>query len=403
MNYRWFISRTVRHATTMRKHVRHMLDAQRDILSPQAIENVAASLGELDKAIHSNIKKDELFKQMQKTDEVADKWLRKYPNANYRENVEVFLVALAVAMGIRTFFVQPFKIPTGSMQPTLYGVVSTPDMTHRRQFQPAYADEQAKKRDALVFPTGIERVKDWFAGISYLEVKAKVDGTLEKVSEPFGIRIINFWQTLTIGGKTHIIFFPPDYGQSTLQNRAGLDRGDVFKQGDTVVRMKIQAGDHLFVDRVTYNFRKPKRGEIAVFATAGIEEDRRSRWNMPGDQFYIKRMVAMRNERVQIGADQHLLIDGKRLDHTTPHFETVYATTQASTDPDNLYSGHAPMVLFAEGGEFTLRSNHFMVMGDNTGNSLDSRFFGDVDMDYIIGKEFFVYWPLTKRFGWGNK
>lgn len=403
MNYRWFISRTVRHATTLRKHIRHTLDAQRDILSPQAIENVSSSLTELDKAIHSSIKKDELFKVMQKTDEAADKWLKKYPNASYRENVEVFLVALAVAMGIRTFFVQPFKIPTGSMQPTLYGVVSTPDMTHHRQMRSGYAEEQAKKRDALVFPTGIERVKDWFAGISYLEVKAKVDGTLEQVSEPFGIRIINFWQTLTIGGKTHVIFFPPDYGQSTLPNRAGLERGGSFKKGDTVVRMKIQAGDHLFVDRVTYNFRKPKRGEIAVFATAGIEANRRNDWRMPDDQFYIKRMVAMRNERVKIGADQHLLIDGKRLDHTTPHFENVYATTQASSDPDNLYSGHAPMVLFLDGNEYQVRPNHFMVMGDNTGNSLDSRFFGDVDMDYIIGKEFFVYWPLTKRFGWGNK
>ena len=403
MNYRWFISKTVRHASTMRKHVRHILDAQRDILSPQAIENVSASLGELDKAINSNIKKDELFRQMQKTDEVADKWLKKYPNASYRENVEVFLVALAVAMGIRTFFVQPFKIPTGSMQPTLYGVVSTPDMTYRRMMQPEALLEQTKKRDALVFPTGIDRVKDWLAGISYLEVKAKVDGTLEQVSEPFGIRVINFWQTLTIGGKTHVILFPPDYGQSSLPARAGLERGEVFKKGDTVVRMKIQAGDHLFVDRVTYNFRKPKRGEIAVFATAGIEEDRRSRWNMPGDQFYIKRMVAMRNERVQIGADHHLIINGTRLDSSAPHFGNVYAVTQASTDPDTLYQGHLPIQRFAEGGEFTVRSNHFLVMGDNTGNSLDSRFFGDVDMDYIIGKEFFVYWPLTKRFGWGNK
>ncbi len=387
----------------MCKHVRHMLDAQRDILSPQAIEAVSASLTELNTAIHSNIKKDELFKQMQKTDEVADKWLKKYPRPNYRENVEVFLVALAVAMGIRTFFVQPFKIPTGSMQPTLYGVVSTPDMSHRRQMPPTFTDDQAKKRAALLFPTGMNRIKDWFAGISYLEVKAKVDGTLEKVGEPLGIRIINFWQTLTIGGKTHIIFFPPDYGQGTLPGRAGLERGDVFKKGDTVVRMKIQAGDHLFVDRVTYNFRKPKRGEIAVFATAGIEEDRRNQWGMPGDQFYIKRMVALRNERVQIGADHHLLINGTRLDSSTPHFENIYATTQASDDPDNLFKGHTPMVLFTDGNEFKVRSNHFMVMGDNTANSLDSRFFGDVDMDYIIGKEFFVYWPLTKRFGWGNK
>ena len=57
-------------------------------------------------------------------EKVANKWLKPYPNAAWRENVEVLLVALAVAMGIRTFFLQPFKIPTGSMQPTLYGVTS---------------------------------------------------------------------------------------------------------------------------------------------------------------------------------------------------------------------------------------------------------------------------------------
>ena len=75
----------------------------------------------------------------------------------------------------------------------------------------------------------------------------------------------------------------------------------------------------------------------------------------------------------------------------------------AREDPHNLDSGHAPRVLFAHGNDFPRPPNHDRVMGDNTGNSLDSRFFGDVDADYIIGKQFFVYWPLTKRFGWGNR
>jgi signal peptidase I len=91
------------------------------------------------------------------------------------------------------------------------------------------------------------------------------------------------------------------------------------------------------------------------------------------------------------------------LDETTPRFEKVYGPVQMSTDPDNLYRGHLPTVLFENGAEVQVRSNHFMVMGDNTANSLDSRYFGDIDSDYIIGKEFFVYWPLSKRFGWGNR
>ena len=61
---------------------------------------------------------------MENLEKAANKWLKPYPNAAWRENVEVLLVALAVAMGIRTFFLQPFKIPTGSMQPTLFGVTS---------------------------------------------------------------------------------------------------------------------------------------------------------------------------------------------------------------------------------------------------------------------------------------
>jgi signal peptidase I len=40
-------------------------------------------------------------------------------------------------------------------------------------------------------------------------------------------------------------------------------------------------------------------------------------------------------------------------------------------------------------------------MGDNTLNSSDSRYWGDFPEEKVIGKSFFVYWPLTERFGWG--
>ena len=92
-----------------------------------------------------------------------------------------------------------------------------------------------------------------------------------------------------------MIWFPPDYGDprsGSLEaaGRAGSDH--VYRKGEDIVKLRVNAGDHLFVDRMTYNFRLPNRGEIIVFETRGID-------SLPQDQFYIKRMVAMGGERVQ--------------------------------------------------------------------------------------------------------
>jgi len=385
MNFRWFISKTVRHASAMRKHVHHLVSAQRDLLSPQAIEALEGSLRELKNALRAGVGKEALLKQMQNLDGVADKWLLRYPNHVWRENVEVFLVALAVAMGIRTFFLQPFKIPTGSMQPTLYGVTS----------------ENLLNQPGFQMPTGWGRMKEWFAGVSYLSVRTPVGGVIEAIAPPVGITVLNLWQKIVIGGQTHTLWFPPDYGQESLEQRAELHLQPrrTFQPGEEVIHIRVKAGDHLFVDRLTFNFRKARRGEIVVFQTAGMEESERDRWRIAGDQFYIKRLVALENETVKIGRDRHLIIDGKRLDASTPHFENVYS----SADEAAAYIGHLPDQRFRNDQSFQVRPKHFMVMGDNTRSSLDSRYFGDVDANSIIGKSWFVYWPITERFGLGYR
>ena len=53
----------------------------------------------------------------------------------------------------------------------------------------------------------------------------------------------------------------------------------------------------------------------------------------------------------------------------------------------------------APGKEFHVQPDRFFVMGDNTMNSLDSRYWLDFPQDAVIGKAFFVYWPINKRFG----
>lgn len=384
----------------MSNHVEKLLNHQRDILARKAIEEVESAVKGSRRAIKESADREALEKEMKSLEESANKWLKPYPNATWRENIEVLLVALAVAMGVRTFFLQPFKIPTGSMQPTLFGVVS----------------QNLRDRPDLKVPTGWERVKEWFQGISYLRIAADENGTFEGADPPIRLLIFNLYQRIHFAGRTYSIWFPPDYGspphtpgdtRSDLEVRAGLTPGQEFHRGDDIVKLVIRAGDHLFVDRFTYNFRQPKRGEIIVFETKGIPEDKRNdeplhRWGIPPDQFYIKRLVGLGGERIRIGDDRHLVIDGKRLDKDTPHFQNVYSFDTNQAPRESQYSGHVSHVpLFPDNSAtYKISANHYFVMGDNTVNSLDSRYWGEFPCTSVIGRACFVYWPLSDRFGW---
>jgi signal peptidase I len=424
MILRWFISKTVREACAMRKHVWRLLNAQRDILSAPAIAGVQIKINELNDAMAEK-HTGKIRIKMEELEFAANKWFKPYPHANIRENVEVLLVALAVAMAIRTFFLQPFKIPTGSMQPTLFGVTSTPDFTKvdfwksDRAEVLAQLQQQARLRKAITIPTGWERVKEWFEGISYVRVVAQNDGKFE-MGAMRRFLIFNIKQSLSIGGVEQTIWFPPDFGEQAIDKRAGLflDPDHVYHKGDEVIKMKVSAGDHLFVNRLTYNFRKPTRGEIIVFETLGITNaDAFGINQMPQDQFYIKRMVVMPGDRVSIGDDRHVVINGQRLDASTPHFENVYGFDPKTPPHESEFSGHvngavaqkfglypnlAPLFPDAQ-TVFTNGDDSYMVFGDNTCNSSDSRTWGNFPAKNVIGKSFFVYWPITSRFGWGNQ
>ena len=415
--FRWFISKTVREACTVSKHYRRLLAAQRDVLSAEAraaVETKLAALAEVIAGGHTG----KIRIAAEELQFAAEKQIKPYPNASWRENVEVLLVALAVAMAIRTFFLQPFKIPTGSMQPTLFGVTSTPDYTKinawtgdRPRVQ-AEVQEQVAAQKALQIPSGWAAVKAWLHGDSYVHLIAQADGVIEKVSPPVKFLIFTLKQSLVIGGVEHTLWLPPDFGEQSIVKRAGLDPEHVYHKGDEVLRMKVSAGDHLFVDRMNFNFCKPTRGEIVVFQTKGIDHPQ-----MPQDQFYIKRLVVLPNEKAQIGNDRHLIINGERLDAGTPHFERVYGFNPAKAPHESQFSGHVNGTVAAKFGlypnlapnfpdadtVYNNDGNRYMVMGDNTCNSFDSRAWGSFPAENVIGKSFFVYWPITERFGWGNR
>jgi signal peptidase I len=441
MILRRFFSSAIREAVAMRKYVERLLNAQRDLLAPHAVAAVQEKINELNTAIAQGANDGAIRIKAEELQFAGEKWIKPYPNPVWRENVEVLLVAIAVAMGIRTFFLQPFKIPTGSMQPTLYGVTSTPDFTdvtrslqgfggdftdlpepQKAQIQ-ALAAAQVKAESDIVISTGLGRVKDWLRGFSYLHFVAPEDGSVDDIQPPWPGTIFNLYQRIEFAGKWYTIYFPPDYGEEPLMYRAGLNLspGRVYHQGEDVIKLRVHSGDHLFVDRLTYNFRTPKRGEIVVFQTKGIPEEQRDIWRIPPDEFYIKRLIGLSGETISLKQDYlvsnppppldnptavgHLVIDGQALSASTPHFENLYSYsgakpgTNALIYHENLYYGHAMVQRLAPVQEVQIAPGNSFMMGDNTMNSLDSRYWGDIPSTSIIGKSFFVYWPLTKRFG----
>jgi signal peptidase I len=417
---RWLVSPTVRNACTVQKHFRRLLAAQRDLLTPDALASVQVKLDGMCASIRAG-NSEQMKAMAEELQFAADKNLKPYPHPAWRENVEVLLVALAVAMAIRTFFLQPFKIPTGSMQPTLFGVTAMPDYSNAWMATRFGSDERLnaelaakqKVQDSMTVPTGLAAFKEWLKGNSYVHFVAPCDGMVEAVGPISKFLIFNLKQTFVFAGQEHTIWFPPDFGEAPaglnpLTYRAGLIPGRPFRKGQDVIKLRMSAGDHLFVDRVTYNFCKPARGETIVFATAGTQIEFQ-------DQFYIKRLCVLPGEKVSIGDDRHMRINGQRIDASTPHFANVYGFNPNVPPTESKYSGHVNNTIAQRYGLYSNLSplmpdessvyqngpDSYMVFGDNTCNSSDSRTWGSLPTKNVIGKAFFVYWPLTSRFGIG--
>jgi signal peptidase I len=297
------------------------------------------------------------------------------------ENIEVIIVALAVAMGIRTFFLQPFRIPTGSMQPTLYGV-----QIEDVQYATATGSD-AGGIDGGGLP--VRPLMDRFPmnltgwavyGRGYVEVKAKVSGTVADMRVPIPGEDAYF---ILVGGVRHQV---RDKMPLRVQPGQFVRRGEVLASG------RVTIGDHVLVNKVRYNFQRPRRGDITVFETHDIP--------YPGLQgaFYIKRLVGLPGERIEI-RPPHLIADGavvtepeafRRMVEDTAHYAGYIRASPSWPRPK----------LMMEGDAIALARDEYLPLGDNTRASLDGRYFGGVRRAALVGPASCVYWPFSERWGW---
>ena len=171
---RWLSSKKVRVATQMRHHVWKYTNAQRDLLSDEAIGHLEDSMQRVRQAIVQPENPTSLEEALNHLEKTANKWLKPYPNASIRENIEVFLVAAAVVLAFRSFFFQPMAIPTGSAQPAFWGI------TH----------EDLRGQPESAIPGGLKKYYfSWIKGEKYYHLKAKTSGTL-RLLDPKPVRVI---------------------------------------------------------------------------------------------------------------------------------------------------------------------------------------------------------------------
>jgi len=125
--------------------------------------------------------------------------------------------------------------------------------------------------------------------------------------------------------------------------------------------------EYLLTDKISYRFREPKRGEVVIFKAPENE-----------DYEYIKRFIASPGERIKI-SNGKVYINGLALDESSYLKENTY--TAASS-------------FLTEDQEIIIPEDKYVVLGDNRSHSSDSRAWGFVPKENIIGQAWFRYWPL---------
>src|ERR1700730_11975547 len=117
-----FESRVVKTSKILRYQAQRLLHYKRDTLKEPERESLETGISSLKAKIRAG-DKHEIQKESEALDQLLHRLSPSDRTRHWRENCELILVYLVVVLSIRCYFVQPFRIPTGSMQPTLNGII----------------------------------------------------------------------------------------------------------------------------------------------------------------------------------------------------------------------------------------------------------------------------------------
>ncbi len=408
-----FTPRYLKNAQHLLKGVTRFLNYKRDVLPVAVVQKIETLRTDLKAAIKQRdaAQIDALDKQI---NSVCSKAIPDYKQSWLGENVEVFFVAIVVALGIRAYIAQPFQIPTASMRPTLNGYL-------------------AQNTEDDPTPNFLKQLWDKKNGLTYINVVSDHTGMLsrrEAVTEHrfllvFTYCTINFedghsirvWaprtqlenprvsgkdETRGLGFKDYVgapvreltdpmgrKYYTPDGNPVHVTSAEGM----MVKEGQVLARGILTSGDHVLVNKFAYHFRRPSRGEVFVFNTRNIDGIRVTQDE--GSQHYIKRLVGVPGDELEVKSPE-LWINGQRAQE--PGMARVMRGTKDK--PVEGYRGYSsPYDVGGSIHQRKLDDQEYFAMGDNSYNSSDSRVWGPVPERNVLGPALFCYLPFGPHWG----
>jgi len=343
------LRKTKKRARSLVKSARWILKKKKKKLTPEQRSRLSDARAELGEALK---RRDiqQILRKSNKLESLITNNFSSLKKSALREWAESIAFALILVFIIRTFIIQPYKIPTGSMTPTLLGVIKKCPVCGQSGFR---YDRKKCPRDGAsleVAQTGDKILVNKF-----------IYGAKTTDRIPFTDVLLPFLQLPAIRkprrGDIVVFHFPEELETDYVKRLAGLpgekieiSNGDIFIDDRAVLQPQM--------DKVYYTNAGEfgERGKPVLIPSAGMDIPLRQ-----DNRWYWEEVVRVDGHRIEVN-DGEILIDGESRE--------VY----------------------------TVEQDYFFLLGDNSRSSRDSRFWGFVPRKYLVGEVFFIYWPPRR---WG--